>query len=132
MQRGRLSVLFGLLFDKLQEELHELAAEIFPDGQIPHVPASVQGPVIADADLSPEVRKRAEDELGDVLFVLANIARRWGINPEEALRKSNRKFMRRFQAIEQALDERGTSIDDASLEEMEQHYQAFKATDRPR
>jgi tetrapyrrole methylase family protein/MazG family protein len=75
-------------------------------------------------------RERAESELGDVLFVLANVGRRWGINPEEALRKSNAKFTRRFQAIEAAMKAMGLEMKDASLIEMEEAYQAAKAKEK--
>ena len=60
------------------------------------------------------------------LFVVANIARRWKVNPEEALRKSNAKFARRFAHVESQLDERGLSVYDATLEEMEDLYQQGK------
>ncbi len=114
-----------MLFDKLEEELGELASELFDDGVIPKVRAGVESPHIDDEPITnPERKQRAEDELGDVLFVLANIARRWGINPEEALRSSNRKFSRRFQAIEKGLAETGRNIEDATLTEMEEIYQA--------
>ncbi|MCL4112075.1 UNVERIFIED_CONTAM: hypothetical protein GTU68_015709 [Idotea baltica] len=78
---------------------------------------------IPDADR----KARAEGELGDVLFVMANIARRWGINPEEALRKSNAKFSRRFQAIEAAMKSQEISMEEATLQQMEDAYQAAKA-----
>jgi tetrapyrrole methylase family protein/MazG family protein len=65
-----------------------------------------------------------------VLFVLANVGRRWGINPEEALRKSNAKFTRRFQAIEAAMKALGREMKDASLIEMEEAYQAAKAKEK--
>lgn len=60
-----------------------------------------------------------EDEFGDVLFVLANVARKLQIDPEAALRRANAKFNRRFRAIEAALAAEGRSADDADLEEME-------------
>ncbi len=116
-----------MLFDKLREEIDELAAELFEGGSIPQVPAGVEAEPVADRPISDDLRRqRAEDELGDVLFVLSNIARRWGIDPEEALRNSNRKFARRFQAIEQALADRGQTVHDATLREMEDIYQANK------
>ena len=70
--------------------------------------------------------RQIEDEIGDILFVMANIARRWGVSPEEALRKSTRKFQRRFEAIEVGLATDGRMIGDATLVEMEEHYQAAK------
>ncbi|WP_417391787.1 nucleoside triphosphate pyrophosphohydrolase [Gimesia sp.] len=120
-----------MLFDKLREEIQELADEIYPGGQIPHTPASVEADIVADRELAdPELRERVEGELGDILFVVANIARRWKINPEEALRKSNSKFQQRVQKIEQELERTGSSIQKASLQEMEQIYQAVKRQEK--
>ena len=117
----------NMLFDKLNEEISELAHELFVGGQIPHVPAGVAGPVVPDERVNDaEKQSLIAGELGDVLFVLANIARRWGIDPEEALRNSNRKFTRRFQSIELELSSRGVRIEDATLAEMEECYQAEK------
>jgi len=117
----------NMLFDKLNEEISELASELFEDGRIPLVAAGVEGPVVPDQHVKDsEKRECIEGELGDVLFVLANIARRWGVNPEEALRNSNRKFTRRFQSIEHELSRRGVQIEDATLAEMEECYQAEK------
>ena len=119
-----------MLFDKLREELSELAVELFEDGSVPEVPAEVDADVNEDEPLADDVRDRAEEELGDVLFVLANIARRWGINAEEALRRSSRKFERRFRAIEDGLAARGRDVQEASLVEMEEVYQAAKAAEK--
>lgn len=117
----------AMLFDKLREELAELQAELYPDGDIPHVAAGVDTPVVPDVPISdPARRDRIEEELGDMLFVVANIARRWGVNPEEALRRSNAKFARRFRAIEAGLREQGKSPAEANLSEMEAIYQAAK------
>ena len=77
-----------------------------------------------------ERQRRIESELGDVLFVLANIARRWHINPEEALRNSNAKFQRRVEYIERRLKEQGQDIRTATLLEMEQYYQEGKRRER--
>lgn len=120
-----------MLFDKLREEIQELADELFHDGQLPETQATVEAEVVADEALNdPELHARVEGELGDILFVVANIARRWKINPEEALRKSNRKFQQRVQKIEQALEAEGRSIQDATLQEMEAIYQAVKQQER--
>lgn len=117
-----------MLFDKLSEELQEVADELFEGGQVPHVPASIDPPRIPDEPVTdPDRKQRIESELGDVLFVVANIARRWGINSEEALRSSNVKFSRRFQAIEAAMKQQGISIEDAELAEMEDAYQRAKS-----
>lgn len=116
-----------MLFDKLNEELSELAVELFGEATIPGISATVDATVIPDQPIaSPDLKDKAESELGDVLFVLANIGRRWGLNPEEALRRSNTKFSRRFRAIEEAMKLQGRSMNDATLREMEDAYQAAK------
>jgi MazG family protein len=69
---------------------------------------------------------RAEEEMGDLLFAIANLARKLGIEPESALRKANDKFSARFDAVEQALESRGQSIHRATLEEMESEWQVVK------
>jgi tetrapyrrole methylase family protein/MazG family protein len=119
-----------MLFDKLKEELQELADELFEGGVVPEVVAGVEVEVVEDQGLEDAVRDRVEEELGDVLFVLTNIARRWGVNAEEALRRSTRKFERRFRAIETGLVERGTDVQRASLVEMEEVYQAAKSAEK--
>ncbi len=116
-----------MLFDKLREELDELARELFADGRIPPMPANVDLPPVPDERIIDAAqRDRIESEFGDVLFVVANLARRWKINPEEALRRSNAKFERRVRYIEEALRSQGHSIRDATLAEMEELYQAGK------
>ncbi len=121
----------AMLFDKLREEIDELACELFPDGQIPHVPASVDMLPVADESIADSAqRDRIEGEFGDVLFVVANLARRWKINPEEALRRSNEKFERRVRFIEEALKSSGRSIRDATLIEMEELYQVGKQQEK--
>lgn len=116
-----------MLFDKLREEVAELQAELYPDGDLPDVPASVDVDVMPDEPVSdPDRRNRIEGELGDILFVVANIARRWKIAPEEALRRSNRKFVKRFQYIESRLAEQGRTVREATLQEMETLYQEGK------
>jgi uncharacterized protein YabN with tetrapyrrole methylase and pyrophosphatase domain len=117
----------NMLFDKLNEELSELADELFSDGKIPHVPAGVEVELLPDEPIDdPAQRKRIENELGDMLFVVANIARRWGIDPEEALRSTNEKFEQRFRYIEDQVKESGRDLKDVSLLEMERYYQAGK------
>lgn len=120
-----------MLFDKLREELDELRQELCPNGRLPHVAAGVDSPVVPDEPIAdPERLARIEGEIGDVLFVIANIARRWGVNPEEALRRSNRKFSERFRAIERAVAASGKALQDTSLAEMEQHYQQAKRQEK--
>jgi MazG family protein len=117
----------AMLFDKLSEEIAELADELFEDGRIPEIAASVDPQPTPDEPIADAQQlDRIEGELGDVLFVIANIARRWGVNPEEALRKSNAKFSTRFQYIEQRLTDQNRSIKDVSIVEMEELYQEGK------
>ncbi len=119
-----------MLFDKLREEVAELAQELFADGKIPDRPAAVDAEVTPDEPVADaEKLARIESEIGDVLFVVANIARRWGVNPEEALRNSNRKFSARFQYIERQLAAQGKQLADVSLIEMEELYQQGKRSE---
>jgi len=76
----------------------------------------------ATGDLS-----RAEEEMGDLLFAIANLSRKLGIEPEAALRRANEKFTRRFDAVEQAFIARGESLHAATLEEMEAEWRRVKA-----
>jgi tetrapyrrole methylase family protein / MazG family protein len=117
----------AMLFDKLREEVEELGEELYPGGKIPEIAATVEAEITPDEPIEDDARRaRIEGEIGDVLFVIANIARRWQINPEEALRRSNSKFVRRFTYIEQQLAARGRTVKDATLLEMEELYQASK------
>jgi nucleoside triphosphate diphosphatase len=92
------------VLEKLDEEIAELEAEL---------PA---------ADPA-----RLADEVGDLLFVLANLARKLDLDAESCLRHANAKFERRFRAVEQRLAFEGKSPAEASLPEMEAHWQAAKA-----
>jgi len=69
---------------------------------------------------------RMEAELGDLLFAIVNLGRFLRLDPEEALRKTIARFTRRFEYVEEALHERGTSIRDSSLEEMERFWEEAK------
>lgn len=73
---------------------------------------------------------RIEDELGDLLFVMVNLARHLGADAETALRRSNAKFTRRFGAIEQGLAAAGKTPQEATLEEMEALWQRAKLAER--
>jgi nucleoside triphosphate diphosphatase len=114
------------LFDKLTEETQELKIEIekFPaPGPSPHN-RGIAGS--SENKVSEELRHQLEDEVGDLFFVLVNIARYLSLDPESALRKTNRKFKQRFQYIEQQLQTTGRSIHNATLEEMESLWQQAK------
>jgi MazG family protein len=94
------------VIDKIEEELAELRSELSAD----------------KIDQS-----RITDELGDVLFAIANLARHCKVDPEAALRSTNDKFERRFRYIERRLRDQGRKPGDASLEEMEALWQEAKS-----
>ena len=70
-----------------------------------------------------------EEEMGDLLFVMANLARHLNVDPETALRRANAKFLRRFRAIEAALAADGKRPEDSTLEEMDAHWNVARAED---
>jgi len=72
-------------------------------------------------------RERVEEEMGDLLFAIANLARKLGIEPETALRKANDKFTRRFGTLERRVAESGRTMSTLSLEELEQEWQRVKS-----
>ncbi len=80
---------------------------------------------LAEASASGDARHVAE-EFGDLLFAMANLGRHLKLDPEDALRSANAKFVRRFKAIEAGLAARGRTLDEASLEEMEALWQDAK------
>jgi ATP diphosphatase len=93
----------NLVLDKMEEEIAELRAEI-----------------------TAQNTKKIADEMGDMMFVLVNLARHLDVNPEMALRDTNTKFRNRFSYIEQELAKAGTSMSDASLDVMEGLWQEAK------
>ena len=95
------------VFDKLHEEVAELRAEI------------------AAGDLD-----KAKGEVGDLLFVVTNLARKLGVEPEDALRGSNAKFVRRFGFIEAELARAGKTPEQSDLAEMDGLWNAAKAAER--
>ena len=97
----------GEVLMKLDEEVEELKVEIAADD-----------------------KAKARDELGDVLFVAANIARTLDIDPEDALRQSNAKFERRFRFIESALSASGRSPEQSNLREMDELWNAAKRNEK--
>ncbi|MBG0811599.1 nucleoside triphosphate pyrophosphohydrolase [Methylosinus sp. H3A] len=99
-----------LVLEKIREETLEVEAEL---GE-------------GDAPPSPAVA----EEIGDLLFAVANLARHVGADPEQALRGANAKFERRFRFIERALTEKGTRPQDSTLDEMEALWLAAKAAER--
>jgi nucleoside triphosphate diphosphatase len=119
------------LFEKLGEETDELRRNLeeYPEpGPQPESKAGVAG--ARGVKISHDLRERLEDEVGDLFFVLVNIARYLSLDPESALRKTNRKFRRRFQYLEERLREQGSKPADASLEEMESLWQESKQQEK--
>jgi nucleoside triphosphate diphosphatase len=116
------------LFAKLEEETVELREELKA--------APVKGPSgtgIAGSgkpQVAPELRERLEDEVGDLFFVLVNIARYLSLDPESALRKTNRKFKRRFQWMEENLRATGRAPQQASMDELETLWQQAKQQEK--
>jgi MazG family protein len=76
-------------------------------------------------------RSAAEEEMGDLLFALANLSRKLGLEPEAALRRANDKFVRRFTQLEQRFESQGRVLHGAPLEEMEREWQEIKRTEKP-
>src|SRR5688572_425793 len=97
----------GDVLDKIVEEVAELRREVESG---------------ATGDLS-----RAEDEMGDLLFSIANLSRKLGVEPEAALRRATEKFTGRFDAMERNFGSRQQSLTDATLEEMEAEWERVKA-----
>lgn len=113
------------LFEKLTEETRELQEQL---GQLPANSLQAQ-----DATRIPvELHARIEDEIGDLFFVMVNLARRLSVDPESALRRTNRKFRRRFGWLEEKLKERGSSLEEAPLETMESLWQQAKLSEEGR
>jgi MazG family protein len=113
------------LFAKLEEETQELRAEL---KDLPVTGESVGRGVAGSGkpQVPVAVRERLEDEVGDLFFVLVNIARYLSLDPESALRKTNRKFKRRFQWMEERLRANGRGPAQASMDELEELWQQAK------
>lgn len=92
------------VFDKINEEINELKAEI----------------VIKDN------KERIADEMGDILFASVNLSRHLGVNPEQVLRDSNRKFISRFEVVEQLLQEDRRQMEECSVAVLEEYWKKAK------
>ena len=91
------------VFEKVREELEELNAEVQSGN-----------------------KTKIESEFGDVLFSLINYARFINVDPESALERTNKKFIRRFQFMEEKVKDEGKTLSDMSLEEMDVHWEKSK------
>lgn len=78
-------------------------------------------------DAEPSNTARAEEEMGDLIFAIANLSRKLGIEPEAALRKANDKFTRRFTALESRVAASGRQMNALPIEELEREWQQIKA-----
>ncbi len=118
------------LFDKLSEETAELRQHLreFPAGGPRPEGRGVAGS--GRQTIPEDLRARLEEEVGDLFFVLVNIARYLTLDPESALRKTNRKFRRRFQWMEQRLHENGTALEEASMDKLESLWQQAKKEEK--
>ncbi|MGB7600178.1 MAG: nucleoside triphosphate pyrophosphohydrolase [Candidatus Sulfotelmatobacter sp.] len=118
------------LFDKLAEETLELCQHL---QEFPAPGPCPEGLGMAGSGrqtIPEELRERLEEEVGDLFFVLVNIARYLSLDPESALRKTNRKFRRRFQWMEQRLNESGSNFESASMDELESLWQQAKLQEK--
>ncbi|MCH5245013.1 MAG: nucleoside triphosphate pyrophosphohydrolase [Muribaculaceae bacterium] len=79
-----------------------------------------------DAEISTMNQERIEDELGDLLFSIVNVARLYGVNPENALEKTNKKFIKRFNYIEDKAKEEGRKLNEMTLDEMDVYWNEAK------
>src|SRR5947208_7806095 len=95
--------------EKVKEEVRELEAELAREGTAPRSPLP-----------------RVEDEVGDLLFAVVNLARKLAIDPRAALERANQKFRRRFEAVERLAAERGVDVGRASLEELDKLWEEVK------
>jgi MazG family protein len=95
------------LLDKIEEEVHELRREL--------------------AEPADSRRAEIEEEVGDLLFAVANLARFLRSDAESCLRRANRKFKRRFQALEEEVARRGKRVGDCSAQELDAIWEQVKA-----
>jgi ATP diphosphatase len=115
------------LFDKLREETGELREEL-KDFPAPGPQPAHQGAAAASEkrELDPLLKARLEEEVGDLFFVLVNIARYLSLDSEGALKRTNRKFRRRFQWMEERVGASGRQMQEISAEELDALWRQAK------
>ncbi|UJF19025.1 nucleoside triphosphate pyrophosphohydrolase [Vibrio sp. SS-MA-C1-2] len=86
--------------------------------------------VMEEAEAETLNQIRIEEEMGDLLFAVVNMSRHLNVNPEQALLKANRKFEQRFRFVEQAINEKGSSLQQSSLQEMDLEWERVKQNER--
>ena len=79
--------------------------------------------------IEKEDKEKVEEEIGDLLFSLVNLSRHWGLNAEDIMRKTNQKFIDRFNRMVSELKKKGIDIENASLEEMDAQWEKIKKGD---
>jgi MazG family protein len=118
------------LFDKLSEETGELR-QLLREFPAPGLRPEGRGVAGSGRQTIPEdLRMRLEGEVGDLFFVMVNIARYLSLDPESALRKTSRKFRRRFEWMEQRLHQRGATPESVSMDELESLWQQAKQQEK--
>ena len=83
-----------------------------------------------DAELEAKDKEKLTDEMGDMFFALINACRLYGIDPEGALERTNKKFIRRFEHLEHRAEEQGKSLHDMTLEEMDGYWNEAKEIEK--
>jgi MazG family protein len=117
------------IFEKLDEEAGELRREV------ERIPAPGPQPVgrgvsgARGSAVGAELQGRLQDEVGDLMFTVVNLARYLEVDPELALRRTNLKFRRRFGQVERRVREAGKEMGKVPLEEMERHWQDAKRSE---
>jgi ATP diphosphatase len=112
------------IFEKLDEEVAELKQDIAELPQ-PIRPGGGNAGSRTHA-VSPELQARVEGEIGDLFFVLVNLARYLDVDPESALRRTTRKFRERFEAMELQAESQSRKLEDMNIEQMEELWQGSK------
>jgi tetrapyrrole methylase family protein/MazG family protein len=107
------------VWDKVKEEIGEFSTEAEKVRMLRHKPDVTSEEIAAASD-------RMESEMGDVFFALVNAARLYGVIPENALEKTNKKFIARFNHIEKRAKESGRKLNELTLDEMEEYWQEAK------
>ncbi len=136
-RRGRPGVLTGLprSLPALQRS-HEIGRRVAAVGfdwvRAEDVLAKIAEEVQELRDAAAEGPARMAEELGDLLFSVANLARKLGLESESALREANDKFTRRFEALEAHFDRQGTPLDQAGLTALDRAWQRIKVRERTR
>src|SRR5690625_8045414 len=90
------------------------------------LPSTLEEITEVEEAISDEDQASIEEEFGDVLFVITNLMRFFNVHPEVALHRTNEKFVNRFKHIEKRLTEKGMSLEEATLEEMDKYWEEAK------